>query len=107
MFADDTNISHDSLDEIQYVIKPKLETLNNWLMANKLSLNIAKTEFMILGSQQRMNATQNNIAIVIRDREINRVDVIKSLGVHIDIHLSWSEHINKISKKVSLAIGAY
>ena len=47
MFADDTIISYssDSLDEIQYVINPELENLNNWLMANKLSSNIAKTEF--------------------------------------------------------------
>ena len=69
-------------------------------------MNIAKTEFMIIGSQQRLNATQNDIAIVIRERAINRVDVIKSLGVHIDSNLSWSEHINKISKKVFSAIGA-
>ena len=54
---------------------------------------------MIIGSRQRMNATQNDIAIRIRDREINRADVVKSLGMHIDRHLSWSEHIHKISKK--------
>ena len=53
-----------------------------------------------------MNATQNDIAIRIRDREINRADVVKSLGMHIDRHLSWSEHIHKISKKISSAIGA-
>ena len=45
-------------------------------------------------------------AIRIRDREINRADVVKSLGMHIDRHLSWSEHIHKISKKNSSAIGA-
>ena len=54
---------------------------------------------MIIGSRQRMNATQNDIAIRIRDREINRADVVKSLGMHIDRHLSWSEHIHKVSKK--------
>ena len=31
---------------------------------------------------------------------------MKSLGMHIDRHLSWSEHIHKISKKISSAIGA-
>ena len=47
-----------------------------------------------------MNATQNDIAVRIRDREINRADVVKSLGMHIDRHLSWSEHdIHKILKK--------
>ena len=45
---------------------------------------MTNTEFMIIGSRQRMNATQNDIAIRIRDREINRADVVKSLGMHID-----------------------
>ena len=33
-------------------------------MANKLSLNIAKTEFILTRLKQRMNATQNDIAIL-------------------------------------------
>ena len=79
MFADDTSVSYasDSLDEIQNVINSELKNLNSWLIANRLSLNITKTEFMIIGSRQRMNATQNDIAIRIRDREINRADVVK------------------------------
>ena len=54
MFADDTSISYasNSLDEIQYDINSELENLNKWLVTNKLSLNIAKTEFMIIGSRQ-------------------------------------------------------
>ena len=101
MFADDTSVSYasDSLDKIQNVINSELKNLNSWPIANRLSLNITKTEFMIIGSRQRMNVTQNDIAIGIRDREINRTDVVKSLGMHIDRHLSWSEHIHKISKK--------
>ena len=63
-------------------------TLNNWLNADKLSLNIGKTKFMIIGSRQRMSVTHSDIAIMIRDREINRVDVINSLCVYIDSHLS-------------------
>ena len=52
MFADDTSIScaSNSLDEIQYVVNSELGTVNNSLVANKLSLNIAKAEFMIIGS---------------------------------------------------------
>ena len=108
MFADDTSVSYvsDSLDEIQNVINSELKNLNSWLIANRISLNITKTEFMIIGLRQRMNATQNDIAIRIRDREINRADVVKSLGMHIDRHLSWSEHIHNISKKISSTIGA-
>ena len=74
MFADDTSVSYasDSLDEIQNVINSELKNLNSWLIANRLSLNITKTEFMIIGSRPGMNATQSqtDIAIRIRDREI-------------------------------------
>ena len=99
MFTDDINVScsSESLDEIQYVINSELKNLNSWLIANRLSLNIAKTEFMIIGSRQKNE----------RYRErYSRAEVVKSSGVHIDRHLSWAEHIHKISKKISSAIGA-
>jgi hypothetical protein len=50
MFADDTNVSFaaDSLEELQSVINSELERLKSWLTTNKLSLNIAKTEFMTI-----------------------------------------------------------
>ena len=37
---------------------------------------------------------------------ITKVKVAKSLGVIIDEHLSWSNHIGELSKKISSAIGA-
>jgi hypothetical protein len=108
MFADDTSISYsaDSLEELQNVINSELKNLNDWLIANKLSLNMTKTEFMIIGSRQRINATQDNIDIGIDDHELNRVYSVKSLWLHIDSHLTWSVHIEKICKKIYSAIGA-
>ena len=35
-----------------------------------------------------------------------KVEEAKSLGVFIDEHLSWTKHIEEISKKISSAIGA-
>ena len=84
----------------------ELKNLNDWLTTNKLSLNIAKTEFMMIGSRQRINASQNNIDIRIDDREVKRVHSTKSLGLHIDSNLTWSVHIEKVCKKISSAIGA-
>ena len=102
MFADDTNISYsaDSLEQLQNVMNSELKNLNDWLITNKLSLNTAKTEFMIVGWRQRINANQdNNMSIWIDDHEINRVHSVKSLGLYIDSHLTWSLHIEKICKK--------
>ena len=50
----------------------ELKNLNDWLITNKLSLNITKTEFKIIGSRQRVNASQDNIDIRIDDREVKR-----------------------------------
>ena len=69
MSADDTNISYaaNTLSELENVINSELKNLKYWLEANKLSLNIAKTEFMIIGSRQRMHAHSNeNINIDLR-----------------------------------------
>ena len=56
MFADDTNISiaANSVTELEQVINSELKNLHEWLLANRLSLNVAKTEFMIIGSRQRL-----------------------------------------------------
>ena len=48
---------------------------------------------MIIGSRQRINATQNDIAFRIRDREINSADVVKSLGMHILIGIFRGQSI--------------
>ena len=55
-----------------------------------------QTEFMIIGSRQRVNGTQDNIDTRIDDREIKRVHSAKSSGLHIDSHLTWSVHIEKV-----------
>ena len=44
--------------------------------------------------------------VSIEDRTIKRVDHTKSLGLTTDAQLSWSKHVDEISKKVSSAIGA-
>ena len=56
MYADDTNISFQSnkLDELEDLMNIELGKLKEWLNVNKLSLNVAKTEFMVIGSRQRL-----------------------------------------------------
>ena len=73
----------------------------------KLSLNVAKTEFMVIGSRQKLLAeSHNEINIKLEDQVISKVDHAKSLGLIIDNRLSWSNHVNELCKKVTSAIGA-
>ena len=58
MFADDTNLTLSAktlteLKQLKLALTPEFNNLSCWLKANKLSLNVAKTELMIIGSRQR------------------------------------------------------
>ena len=48
-FADDTNLLYSckTLKELRKIINNVLKRLYDWLCANRLSLNTAKTEFII------------------------------------------------------------
>ena len=107
-FANDTNLtlSAKTLTELKLTLTPELNKLSCWLKANKLSLNVAKTELMIIGSRQRLSAQCDDVEIRIDDQIIKRVDHTKSLGLTIDAQLSWGKHVEEICKKVSSAIGA-
>ena len=56
MYADDTSIyfASNSISEINEAINADLAALKLWLQGNKLSLNVAKTEGMIIGSRGKL-----------------------------------------------------
>ena len=53
MFADDTDITFAAsvLIDLENGLNSELRSLNLRLISNKLSLNVAKTEFMVIGSK--------------------------------------------------------
>ena len=55
LFADDTNIYYESsnLLHIQKIVNMEIRKVCKWLEANRLALNIDKTNFVIFHSQQR------------------------------------------------------
>ena len=85
----------------------ELINLNTWLTSNKLSLNIAKTEFMVIGSRQRLATFEkNDLNVFVNDKKIKKVQTTESLDPAIDEHLTWKNHINNITKKISSGISA-
>ena len=77
-----------------------------WLAANKLTLNMTKTEFLLIGSKQRLLNSTANLTVTINQFPIKQVSTVKSLGVHIDENRTWECHINELSKKVASGISA-
>ena len=90
-----------------YQINSDLKYIDRWLKANKLSLNVAKTEFMVISSRRKLQSlTDYTMNIHIYGVPINQSNQSKSLGLIIDENLSWKAHVHEISKKVSSGIGA-
>ena len=110
LFADDTNILYadKNLKSLETIVSCEL-TKVVWLIANKVSLNIKKINYIIFRPyQKRINF---NIRIKAYDShtktffDLERKDHVKYLGVIIDQHLSWKHHINYIALKISRNIG--
>ena len=111
MYADDTSISFssNSISSFNNVVNKDLESLKTWLEENKLSLNVAKTHCILIGSGNKIRAlNQSNTtmpSIYIGGDKVSPITSIKYLGVHVDQYLNWEEHLLTIINKVSRGIG--
>ena len=95
----------NNLSELENLMNAEIANLNTWLEATKLSLNIVKTEFMIIGSRQRLLTFDNqDVEVCVDNKQISRVLKSKSLGLTIDENLTWKYHVDNITKKVSSGI---
>ena len=90
---------------VELNLNQDLVNVCEWLIVNKLTLNKSKTEFMLIGSGQRLNTFDNAATIGIDGAPIKPVPVSNCMGVHIDENLSWTVHIKTISKKIVSGIG--
>ena len=108
MYADDTNLTFASndIDDINYHLNHDLANVNKWLIANRLTLNQSKTEFMLIGSRQRIATFRSVPCLEIDGVPIDKVLQAKSLGVYLDENLSWNIQINELTKRIASGIGA-
>ncbi|XP_017466282.1 PREDICTED: uncharacterized protein LOC108359114 isoform X2 [Rhagoletis zephyria] len=81
-----------------------LRCLYKWLCVNRLQLNVNKTKFMVIS--RAANVSSDNYSLKIKDEVIEKVRIIKYLGIYIDDKLKFEEHIDytvaKIRKKIGL-----
>ena len=108
MFGDDTTLtaSGESVLDAEVAINHDLANIKQWLSANILSLNLVKTEYLLIGSRHNINNLFHAPKVHVGDIPIKRVKETKALGVYVDEFLSWNKHFEVISKKISSGIGA-
>ena len=102
LLADDTNFfcSDNNIRTLFETANQELSQINDWFLANKLSLNVEKTKYMLF----HKCITQENIPfklplLQLNSNIIERENSLKFLGVIPDEHLTWKKHIQLIVSK--------
>ena len=103
-FANDTAVISNGSNrpEVEQKVDLQLRNIFRWLVLNELSVNIEKTIFITFGSY--VNSVPENFSVQINNKQINRVDSCKYLGVHFDYRLTWESHIEKIINKTKYLV---
>ena len=65
---------------------------------------MTKTEFLLIGSKQRLLRSTSKPAATINQFPIKQVSTVRFLDVHIDENLPLECHVNELSKKIASGI---
>ena len=106
-FADDTSLIYPntSLKMINKHVNHDLSLLSNWLRSNKISLNVNKTEIILFRSMQK-GIIHKKLNFRLSGQKITPTNSVRYLGVVLDEHLTWDNHIKTLLPKLSRAVGA-
>ena len=90
MYADDTTLTTSAEDPcvLEHKMNYDMNLIQSWLSANKLTLNVKKTKYMLIGSQFKLSQINSDFTVKVNNDE----------------SLNWRPHIHTISKKISAGI---
>ena len=102
-FADDTCLFMKNKNKTTLAdeFNSELASVSDWLVSNKLSLNVNKSNFLFFSNQRDKEPPE----LKMQNTVIENKEVVKYLGVLIDNKLKWTQHIKSISQKISRGIG--
>ena len=103
MFADDRNLfySHKIIKTLFQIVNSELRLINEWFLANKLSLNAKKKKVLFHKVTMCDSLPSQLPTMTFNNIKIKRENSIKFLGVIIDKNLTWKNHIEVVENKIS------
>ena len=94
-FADDSTITYSSknLNRTLAIIQQEFQLVLKWLSANKLIINLDKTQLMLFTTRTRSQP----LTINVDGHDITEITETKFLGIMLDNNLNWKAHIDYIT----------
>jgi len=94
-----------SLDTLFQIVNTELELVAECFSDNRLTVNLDKTNYILFKSHRKTGSSHGHHKICINSISLSRVSSTRFLGVYVDQHLDWKDHINNISSKVARNAG--
>ena len=108
IFADDTSdfVDGENINEVISKAEISMNNLSKWFKANRLTLSTEKSSFIIFRSQKsKLNPIPSEIKF--GQNSISRGTSVKYLGVTIDEHLTWNEHVETVSNNLKKCFSTF
>ena len=107
MYSDDNQIYNSSvLDKFHDLVDNSekcIDSVNTWMVANKLKNNTDKTEAIVCSTIHKLKSLEVN-HISVGEVSVDFSKDVKGLGVHIDRELSMEKHVNQLCKSAYFEI---
>ena len=102
LYADDSAllVRGKNPSHIAQILSNNLKSCSHWLIDNKLSLHLGKTESILFGSKKKLREV-HEFEVKCDDNIIKNVKSVKYLGLILDENLSGESLVNNILKKSS------
>jgi len=100
LYADDMELhcSNVDLSCVESDLQQDLQSVNSWLCVNRLTLSVKKSNVMLIGSCQKLKGA--DLHVTVDGKQLSRVSSVKYLGLHLDEHLTWHQHMANVLQRV-------
>ena len=103
IYANDSTpyASAPTLAEVGGKIKSYIDAVSMWAKENKMKMHPAKTKYSIISTRQKIaNSAKQSLDLSVDGMQLTNVQSERVLGVYIDSHLTWNEHIDTLRRKL-------
>ena len=86
-----------------YQLSSSLDNIKQWMLTNCLKMNEGKTKFIIFGSSRSLLKCEST-SIRVGNSNVEHTSCVDLLGMQLDEHLTFKEHIAKKFRAASYAM---
>ena len=109
LFADDSNVfvKDNNLKDLFNSANAASLKICNWFKSNRLTINHTKSAYVLFfpSKEDDEYIVNHDLSVYIENNRIVRVSYVKFLGVIIDEHMNFKQHVETIVKSIRCANG--